>query len=349
MDSISKLNQVFHFIGIHFSWLVKMWSAYSKDKLEQAESAILKDFKTPYRGFFVNIERSDGKTYKIWTLAFNEESKEIPLLRIHGLGGASAFWALNFDEIAKHRPTYAIDNLGFGKSSRPTFSTDPLKAEEQYVETLEAWRKAVNIKKFYLVGHSMGGFLSFAYALKYPQNIQHLILVDPWGIQEKTSSGWPINKVDLTYRMIYYTSLFANPYFGLRFVGPFAYFVVNDICKNLINNFSEKIADKNIWAEYLLQCNLRRPTGETAFSSMMDTFFWAKHPMIKRINDINKELPMTFIYGDKSFIDAIDENIVKEARPKSYTKLYMIKNCGHDIYVEQPEELSQLIIETCKI
>lgn len=64
-----------------------MWSAYSKDKLQNAEAAILRDLKTPHRGFFVDIERSDGKTYKIWTLVFNEESKEIPLLRVHGLGG----------------------------------------------------------------------------------------------------------------------------------------------------------------------------------------------------------------------------------------------------------------------
>lgn len=251
--------------------------------------------------------------------------------------------------MAKHRPIYAIDNLGFGKSSRPMFSTDPLKAEEQYVETIEAWRKAVNIKKFYLVGHSMGGFLSFAYALKYPQNIQHLILIDPWGIQEKPASKWPLKRVDFEHRLIYYSSLIGNPYFGLRFLGPLAYYAIHDICKNLINTFSEKVADKNVWAEYLLQCNLRRPTGESAFSSMMDTFFWAKNPMIKRINDINKALPMTFIYGDKSFIDAVDENIVHKARPNSYTKFHMIKNCGHDIYVEQPEELSKLINEACEI
>lgn len=251
--------------------------------------------------------------------------------------------------MAKHRPIYAIDNLGFGKSSRPTFSTDPLKAEEQYVETLEAWRKAVSIEKFYLVGHSMGGFLSFAYALKYPQYIQHLLLIDPWGIQEKSASGWPINKVGSTHYMIYYTSLFANPYFGLRFAGPLAYYVMQHVCKNLINTFSEKVADKNVWAEYLLQCNLRKPSGETAFSTMMNTFFWAKNPMIKRIHNINKTLPITFIYGDESFIDAIDENIVIQARPQSYTKVHMIKNCGHDIYIEQPEELSRLINEACNI
>jgi pimeloyl-ACP methyl ester carboxylesterase len=36
-----------------------------------------------------------------------------------------------------------------------------------------------------LLGHSFGGYLSAAYALKYPENVQHLILADPWGLPEK--------------------------------------------------------------------------------------------------------------------------------------------------------------------
>jgi pimeloyl-ACP methyl ester carboxylesterase len=40
------------------------------------------------------------------------------------------------------------------------------------VEAIESWRKAVlgPDEKFILLGHSMGGFIVAAYALKYPQN-----------------------------------------------------------------------------------------------------------------------------------------------------------------------------------
>lgn len=63
------------------------WSAYSKEKLNEAETAMLACLKTPYRGFYANIESADGKVHKIWTLAFNETSTEIPLVRMHGLLG----------------------------------------------------------------------------------------------------------------------------------------------------------------------------------------------------------------------------------------------------------------------
>jgi pimeloyl-ACP methyl ester carboxylesterase len=34
---------------------------------------------------------------------------------------------------------------------------------------MEGWRRAVGLEKFILLGHSMGGNLSAAYALKYPE------------------------------------------------------------------------------------------------------------------------------------------------------------------------------------
>jgi abhydrolase domain-containing protein 5 len=57
---------------------------------------------------------------------------------------------------------------GFGQSSRPKFASEADKVIEQHVEVLEGWRKAVGLEKFILLGHSMGGYLSAAYALKYP-------------------------------------------------------------------------------------------------------------------------------------------------------------------------------------
>eukprot|EP00967_Tisochrysis_lutea_P084670 scaffold118492_cov19-Tisochrysis_lutea.AAC.1 len=33
-----------------------------------------------------------------------------------------------------------------------------------------------------LVGHSLGGYLSACYALKYPEHVEHLILVCPAGV-----------------------------------------------------------------------------------------------------------------------------------------------------------------------
>lgn len=92
----------------------------------------------------------------------------VPLVLLHGFGGGVALWALNLDSLSSGGPVYALDLLGFGRSSRPQFSTDPREAEDQFVVTLEEWREKVGLEEMVLLGHNLGGYLSAAYALKYP-------------------------------------------------------------------------------------------------------------------------------------------------------------------------------------
>lgn len=139
--------------------------------------------KTSYKRFHVEIGNCVGVNDKIWTLSMNTESPNTPIVLLHGYVSALAFWMLNFDELAANHPVYAIDLLGFGKSSRPNFSNDPQEIEQQYVMFLEKWRESMNIPKMILLGHSLGGFISSCYSLRYPERVEHLILADPWGFQ----------------------------------------------------------------------------------------------------------------------------------------------------------------------
>lgn len=70
----------------------------------------------------------------------------------------------------------AFDQLGTGASDRPT---DPaLWTIGRYVEETEAVRKALDLGKVHMLGHSWGGWLGIDYALTYPENLKTLILED---------------------------------------------------------------------------------------------------------------------------------------------------------------------------
>lgn len=48
---------------------------------------------------------------------------------------------------------------------------------ETSAEWLAAWTQAVKLDTFYLVGHSMGGYVSMALAARHPERVKRLVLV----------------------------------------------------------------------------------------------------------------------------------------------------------------------------
>ena len=122
----------------------------------------------------------------IRTIKFGNHSNQekTPLVLVHGFGAGLGFFILNYKYLSKKRNVYGIDLLGFGRSSRPKFPSDPTETENMFVESIEQWRTTMGLEKFNLLGHSFGGYISVLYALKYPDHLNHLILADPWGFPE---------------------------------------------------------------------------------------------------------------------------------------------------------------------
>ncbi|EEY14916.1 abhydrolase domain-containing protein [Verticillium alfalfae VaMs.102] len=119
------------------------------------------------------------------------EKVEENLVMLHGYGAGLGFYYKNFEPLSRRKgwKLYALDMLGMGNSTRPPFKMHAKdkqgkidEAEAWFVDALEEWRKARNIDKFTLIGHSLGGYLSVAYALKYPGHLKKLILASPVGV-----------------------------------------------------------------------------------------------------------------------------------------------------------------------
>ena len=102
-----------------------------------------------------------------------------PLLIVHGGPGASHDYFLPYLlPLARHNRLIFIDERGSGRSEK---LEDPAGyTVENMVEDVEAVRQALGLGKISLLGHSYGGALAQAYALKYQKNLTHLILASTW-------------------------------------------------------------------------------------------------------------------------------------------------------------------------
>jgi proline iminopeptidase len=98
-----------------------------------------------------------------------------PLVIVHGGPGATHEYFLPYLlSLAREHRLIFIDERGSGKSEH---LEDPSGyTVENMVEDVEAVRQGLGLGKIDLLGHSFGGVLAQAYALKYQANLSHLIL-----------------------------------------------------------------------------------------------------------------------------------------------------------------------------
>lgn len=328
------------------------WCPTSMSLLQIAERRILKVIKTPFEGKYVNVGKCvGGVENKIWTLVLNKNAEKTPLVLLHGFASGVALWCLNLDTLAWNRPVYAMDLLGFGSSSRPNFSSNALEAESQMVKSIEEWRKQVGLEKFVLLGHSMGGFLASAYALQHPDRVTHVILADPWGFPDRPSGNDANTRIRIPFwvKGIAYLLQPFNPLWLIRVSGPLGPRIVQRARPDIFRKYTEAVEDADVAiSEYIYHCNAQNPTGEACFHAMMASFGWAKYPMLHRISALRSDVPLTFIYGARSWVDRHPGQIIKENRKESSVEMHVIGGAGHHVYADKKDEFHRLVLAACQ-
>ncbi len=111
-------------------------------------------------------------------LAIRVPKSNSPLILLHGWLGSWRYWMPTMEELSEQHRTYALDLWGFGDSDK---STDR-HGVDKYVNLLKDFMDELGVAPAALVGHSLGGFVALEFALKYPDKLAALVLVD-------TSSG----------------------------------------------------------------------------------------------------------------------------------------------------------------
>ena len=103
------------------------------------------------------------------------EGQGEPLILLNGGPGFPHEYLQEMRTLAAYAKLIFFDQRGTGKSDKTNPRNYTIDAN---VEDLENLRKALNLGKCCVLGHSWGGMLAQAYVLKYPMNVTKLILAD---------------------------------------------------------------------------------------------------------------------------------------------------------------------------
>ena len=111
-------------------------------------------------------------TYKNETVTFFDKGKGRVVVLLHGFLGSHQIWEHTTNNLSKSYRVIAIDLPGHGNT--PCFG---------YAHSMELMAKCVKsvldflkLKKYVIIGHSMGGYVGLAFADLYPDNLKGFCL-----------------------------------------------------------------------------------------------------------------------------------------------------------------------------
>lgn len=245
------------------------------------------------------------------------------LLFIHGFSASTYSWRLNMDPLSKNFHVYALDLKGFGYTAKPKDSDYTLDAQAKLVAD---FMDAMKIKSAVLIGNSMGGAISMKVALKFPDKVEKLVLVDSAGVSEGIvmfgALGKNISTNSLSKTL---NSLFMNEH------------IIKSIIKSLYMH--KELKTDEVAEGYVKP--FRTPGIEDAFAEMVKGFV-EDDDLPKRIPEI--KIPTLIVWGE-------DDTIIPVTAAKKFnelikgSKLITYPQAGHMPMEEHPAEFNKAIAE----
>ncbi|CAL5087293.1 unnamed protein product [Urochloa decumbens] len=346
------------------------WIPTSTDRIIAAEKRLLsvvkEKFRTGYVQEQVNIGSAPPGSKVRWfrsasdeprfinTVTFDSKENAPTLVMLHGYAASQGFFFRNFDALANRFRVIAIDQLGWGGSSRPDFTCKSTEETEAwFIDSFEEWRKAKNLSNFILLGHSFGGYVAAKYALKHPEHVQHLILVGPAGFSSETEhrSEW-LTKFLATWKGMLLNHLWESnftPSRILRGLGPWGPGLVQKYTSARFGTRSngELLTDQEsaLLTDYTYHTLAAKASGELCLKYLFSFGAFARKPLLQCASDW--KVPTTFIYGQD---DWMDYQGAQQARKDMKVPCEIIRDPkgGHFVFIDNPSGFHSAVLYACR-
>jgi pimeloyl-ACP methyl ester carboxylesterase len=156
----------------------------------------------------------DEVMIKSGVVNFVQQGEGLPVILTHGLAASLHDWDDLLPELAgAGYAGYALDLFGHGESHKPADHDE--YTFDAVFEHFSAWIDSLNLADpLILVGHSLGGGLSLLYALRFPERVRALALINPFYDIHQLP---PILQLAFRRRLINTTLIERTPYRLFRF------------------------------------------------------------------------------------------------------------------------------------
>jgi pimeloyl-ACP methyl ester carboxylesterase len=96
-----------------------------------------------------------------------------PVILLHGWLGSWGLWQETMAYLGRYYRTYALDFWGFGESGKKRNTY----AVQDFISLVNQFMEQLGIYQAPLVGHSMGGTVSLAVAIQFPERVSKVVVI----------------------------------------------------------------------------------------------------------------------------------------------------------------------------
>ena len=232
-----------------------------------------------------------------------------PLVVIHGGGNGASMWIENLAKLSESYTVYAPDLPGFGYSQ-------PMNngfIVSDFVDFIESFTHNLGLKRFHLVGHSLGGGIALHFALKFPHKIGKLVL---------------ISSMFLGREIALWTRFFSSPAFikPIGEAGLAIFRAIGWIVKLLFAPF-EFVAPFS---------RVQMAVGKAIMTLEGQTTI-----LLNRLSEL--VIPTLLVWGTRDGI-VPPRHAYTAFRLIPDCQLHIFEDCGHSVYKQRVDEFSQLLV-----
>jgi pimeloyl-ACP methyl ester carboxylesterase len=277
------------------------------------EKELIKE--SPLKSFSKIIKLDGCETFIV------EMGKGENIIFANGIAAPVYTWRKVMTVLSKNFHVYGLDYKGTGFSGKPKeeYSIDVFS--KQILDLMNFF----NMKSAVLIGNSLGGEVSLNFAIKYPEKVKSLILIDTAGYQNNKEFTKLLTRLS-----------------RCRFVG-------NILKRHTSKRFARKIIEWALYNDKIIDKEMvnayykpmKTKGAFDAFIELVKNLSYTEFDYSKVRNII---APTLIIWGEEDkWIPVSDA--YKFHKDIKNSKLIVLKDCGHAPQEEKAEEVSKLIRE----
>jgi pimeloyl-ACP methyl ester carboxylesterase len=213
--------------------------------------------------------------------------------------------------------TVAVDLPGNGKSGKP----DMAYSIPGFVDFLSAFCGQIGLSRFALVGHSLGGQIAVHFTHRFPETVERLILLDPYGLEGEADAWMPLAR--------------SGPIVDIAMAMNTRLFIEWSMKANLFYD-PAKVSDEYLdaAAEAMLS-----PEGRNSAARITREVLGTE-PVDALLPEISQDTLL--LWGEEDRLLA-PQWAGRFAALLPRVRLHLVSRCGHCPTVEQPEQTAAWI------